>query len=47
MYQMMQDEFDIFRRQRDLPLDPHKTDYNLALVRKKLVIIEEMKKRVF
>ena len=44
---MMQDEFDIFRRQRDQPIDAHKIDYNLALVRKKITIIEEIKKRVF
>ncbi|CDW81638.1 UNKNOWN [Stylonychia lemnae] len=46
MYQMMRDEFDVFRRLRDQPLDPHKIDYNLALIRKKMTILEEIKKRV-
>jgi hypothetical protein len=42
----MKDEFDIFRRERDKTLDIERIDYYLALIRKKINRIKEIKDRV-
>ena len=45
MQQMMKEEFEVFRKDRGQKVDAEKIDFYLALIRKRINMVKEMRSR--